>query len=284
MSELMRKNVSAPEAEPTFWRLGLLGGERAIFSLSPAMHRRALTASNLQGDYSALNVRSEDLAETVKTLWEQGFGGLNVTAPHKLDVIGLCVGLAEEAREIGSVNTLIRRKDGFFGETTDARGFVAAYGDAFDGRPSSRTLLLGAGGAARAAVAALKRLAVAPRVAARNADAAGRLARDFGLEVAAWPLASEEAPFDVVVNAASASSAAQFDPPPGSIKLNKGGLVIDLNYGREDNMFEALARRAGATFFDGLPMLAQQARLSFRLWTGRDPGSQVFQDALLGQP
>jgi shikimate dehydrogenase len=236
------------------------------------MHKAALAENGLVGDYLAVQVSPESLADTVKALWELGYWGFNVTNPHKVTIMESLCGVSEEAKAIGSVNTLVRTQEGYFGENTDAPGFQSAYLEDIENPAALKPLVLGAGGSARAIVTALKNSGFEVFLSSRDFSKARALAGEFGLTALDWVTLGEFGPFDLLVNATPSSSVRDFSPKPPAVRLNAGARVIDINYGRDNNHFESISLRAGGIFQDGLGMLAHQARLSFILWTGIDPG------------
>ncbi|MDR2302649.1 MAG: shikimate dehydrogenase [Deltaproteobacteria bacterium] len=262
----------AEELKTKNYTLGLLGGPRVRYSPSPAMHKAALAENGLVGDYLAVQVSPESLADTVKALWELGYWGFNVTNPHKVTIMESLCGVSEEAKAIGSVNTLVRTQEGYFGENTDAPGFQSAYLEDIENPAALKPLVLGAGGSARAIVTALKNSGFEVFLSSRDFSKARALAGEFGLTALDWVTLGEFGPFDLLVNATPSSSVRDFSPKPPAVRLNAGARVIDINYGRDNNHFESISLRAGGIFQDGLGMLAHQARLSFILWTGIDPG------------
>jgi shikimate dehydrogenase len=241
------------------------------------MHQAALSEARLSGYYLPLKVSRRELKTALDGLLALGFGGLNVTAPHKEAVIPHLFSLSPAARIIGAVNTLKATDLGYEGHNTDAPGFAAAY--LKDLSPGQKAVLYGAGGAARAVIQAFKSLDLEILITARNFEAAGKLAGEFHQK--AVPLAEIGAcsPCSIVVNATSASYAADLDPAP-NFPVSPGGLVIDLNYGRPDSYWSRLAAKNGSRFSDGLPMLAQQACLSFNIWTRAEISVKPFTQAL----
>jgi shikimate dehydrogenase len=244
------------------------------------MHSAALAAASLPGAYLPFKVAPGRLGPIIEALGELGFDGLNVTVPHKLEAAASCVRLSAEASAIGAVNTLVLSPSGYVGHNTDALGFSAAY--LADLPIGARVLLLGAGGAARAAARALAAHGLATWVSGRSLSAAMSLSEGFGHEAVPWPDLAQAGPFELVVNATTASSPLEFEGSPPRPRLSPGALVADLNYGRRPNHFQALAEESGADFKDGLAMLAHQARASFLLWTGSDPGLEPFMEAAMG--
>jgi shikimate dehydrogenase len=246
------------------------------------MHGAALALCGIRGVYLPFNVKPEHLAVFLETLLDGGFRGLNVTVPHKERVMPLLAGVDPAALRIGAVNTLTASPDGkgWLGSNTDAPGFACAC---LEGLAPCPALVLGAGGAARAVVASLLDNGFGPRIAARRPERAEALAGSLTgpggarATTAPWPAAGggegaggPGGPWRLVVSCLSASSPDELGPDPPRPLLGEGGLMADLNYGRPDNWFRTLAEEAGATFRDGLHMLAAQARLSFITWTGRE--------------
>jgi len=182
-------------AEPR--RAGVIGHPIA-HSRSPAMHTAAYAELGMDWEYVAVDVPPAGLADFVAGMAAAGLAGVNVTIPHKQAVIPLCATLAPEAAAAGSVNTLLVRDGAIHGESTDGRGLLWALGDI----PPADALVLGAGGAARAAVAALRAAGWEVAVSARRPDAAAELGeavpwppdRAAALVVNATPLGQRETP------------------------------------------------------------------------------------------
>jgi shikimate dehydrogenase len=269
--------------------LCLLGDKRVAKSLSPLMHNAVLARHGLEGQYVAIPVEPMDLEATVARLRDEGLAGANVTVPHKEAVAPLLDSLSSQARTMGAVNTIVRRGLELVGHNTDVEGFSAALAHPAFRAQGCRALVLGAGGAARAVVMALLGLGVDEvLVASRTMDRCRRLAEDLG----ARPVGLEQAHLhaamaELVVNATSASSPAespQLADLAGRLRLNRCQLLVDVNYGRQENFWKEAAVKAGAPFVDGLVMLAHQARLSFKLWTGVDAPVEEFTAALETRP
>jgi shikimate dehydrogenase len=268
-------------------------GHPVHHSLSPAMHNAAFRAIGMDAVYAAQDVAPERLGEAVEALRADEYLGANVTVPHKQDVLELVDELTDESLTVGAVNTIVRGSDGrLTGSNTDARGLedwlrATAAGDVLAG---ASTLVLGGGGAARAAVMALGRCGVGSvlvlnrtpaRALAIVADLQPRLAGvalDWGrLATAALPV---QKPVAVAINATSLGLSGQA-PPLDPSWLGPNTWAIDLVYNPLDTPFLAAARAVGARTDHGLGMLVHQAALAFTLWTGREPPLAVFEDAAL---
>jgi shikimate dehydrogenase len=231
------------------------------------MHRLALGEIGERGWYVPMESSPEFLEGHLRSLWDFGFRGLNLTNPLKERAPALSASQSPECRAIGAANTLKRGpgRGSWAAFNTDAPGFAEAYlGDL---KPSP-ALVLGAGGAARAVLFALSERGFAPVVSSRTLERAKALAALFGAGAAPW--GEEQLDFPLMVNAASASSPSELGESPPKLKASRNSVIVDVNYGRPDNHYQALAAQAGAKFCDGLPMLAAQARLSFGIWTGRE--------------
>ncbi len=294
-------------------RLGVLGWP-VSHSRSPAMHNAALNALGMDAwRYQLLPVPPELLAETVTALGPAGFRGANVTIPHKHAALELADRASEAAREIGATNTLTFEADGsIVAENTDAPGFLSALQTSPRGISA---LVLGAGGAARAVVWALREAGASEiSVWNRTPERAATLARDLGVRHASRPL-----PADLLVNCTSVGMptdegrgratdghrAWATDGERGRATgqglrlsateaeaLNLLGLtfdqvgsythVVDLVYSSTPTPLLSAARAHGARAVDGLEVLLAQGALSFELWTGVPPPQQVMRSALRG--
>jgi shikimate dehydrogenase len=261
-------------------RLGVLGWPVA-HSRSPAMHNAALRAVGLDDwRYQQLPVPPELFAETVRALPGSGFAGANVTVPHKEAALALAGEATDTARAIGAANTLTFAADGAVAaDNTDAPGLLAALGDE---RPRT-AVVLGAGGAARAAVYALAQAGADVKVWNRTLDRARRLAADLGAEaVHKLPRA------DLLVQCTTIGLG---DPsstfkalPIGADALGEYACVVDLVYRAGGTLLIQEARRRGSRAIDGLEILVRQGALSFEAWTGRTAPLDVMRDAAGSNP
>lgn len=263
-------------------------------SLSPVMHNAALQADGLDLAYLALPTPPDRLLEVVGALGAMGFVGANVTVPHKQAVIAACDTLTDEARLIGAVNTLTWRDGDLEGHNTDAIGLQRALDRVDAGR--RRAVLLGTGGAARAAVVALVRRGAEVIVVGRRPDAAEAVG-DLGQVVAdelpadaphaghftgAVGIGLDDPEFegtvrgaDLVVNATPLGMNGEPLPAP-FMDLHEGQLAYDLVYAPPDTPFLQAAAAAGAAAHHGLSMLVHQAAAAYERWTGRDAPLEVM--------
>jgi len=252
----------------------------AAHSRSPAMHNAAFQVAGIGAHYEARQVLPGDLAEAVAGLRAPDVLGANLSLPHKEAALPLLDDLTEAARAIGAVNTIVNRNGVLTGDNTDAPGFLAALDTAGDdGRCAA--VVLGAGGAARAAVWALRSRGGRPvYVLNRTHEKALELTRGLGGQA----VQEREVPWHevcLIVNASSAGLDAPDESPlPDFPTLAAGALVYDMVYKPAQTRLMHDARAAGYRAENGLEMLAQQARLAFLAWTGREVSIGVFLDAL----
>lgn len=281
-------------------RLAVIGWP-VSHSRSPAMQNAALAALGLAPEwtYEAIGVAPEGFAARVAALEAEGFAGANVTIPHKEAALALAGAASAAAREIGAANTLsfgpvAGRGTGAGGaieigpdaeavavlaDNTDAAGLLAALGRT---PLDARALVLGAGGAARAAVWALvgegARVDVWNRTAARATELCARL----GGRAVEDPAQAE---YDLVVNTTAVGlhgEDAFSELPLVATGFAAGQTVVDMVYGEEPSALLAAAAAAGAATVDGIEVLVQQGALSLEIWTGRRPDLDVMRAAARG--
>ncbi|WP_334111032.1 shikimate dehydrogenase [Thermodesulfitimonas autotrophica] len=268
-------------------------GDPVAHTLSPAMHNAAFTALGLNFVYLPFHVRREALAAAVAGIKALGLAGVNITVPHKEAVLPLLDDVAEEARLIGAVNTVVNRGGALVGYNTDATGFLRALQEAGFNPAGRPAVVIGAGGAARAVVVALARAGVRKitifnRTLGRAA-ALAELVRAKGVAAAALPWADLAgagkkvvAQAALVVQTTSVGMHPQEEeaPPVPPEALEPGQLVVDLIYSPPETRLLRLARAAGATTQNGMAMLLHQGAAAFELWTGREAPVGVMRAAL----
>jgi shikimate dehydrogenase len=262
-------------------RLGVLGWPVA-HSLSPAMHNAAFAALGMEDwRYQLLPVPPEAFEETVRALHAAGFAGANVTIPHKEAALALADEASDAAAAIGAANTLSFDGTGIRADNTDAPGFLSALGSSPAGKSA---LVLGAGGAARAVVWALRE-AGARRVAVwnRTPHRAEALAAQLGADA----VGSAE-PADLLVNCTASGldvRPTQFkDLPVSADGLGEYATVVDMVYRPEPTALIAAAAEAGCTTVDGLEVLIGQGAASFTTWTGREAPITAMREGTRGGP
>ncbi len=263
--------------------VGILG-DPVEHSRSPAMHNAAFAALGLDWAYVPFPVAAAEVGAAVAAVRALGLAGVNVTVPHKEAVLAHLDAVTPLARRVGAVNTIINRGGRLLGDNTDVHGFAQTLrGRRLRGRA---VVVIGAGGSARAVLAALTaadvgRVTLANRTPARARALARRLR---GAGVAVVPLAAltdamRLADAALVVNTTSIGLDGGPFPPLDYAATPARCLFVDLVYGR-DTAFLAGARRAGRPVADGSTMLLHQGARAFTLWTGRRAPLAVMRAAL----
>ncbi len=247
-------------------------GNPVAHSLSPRIHGAFAEQTGQDMNYCRQLVEHGHFKAEARQFFLQGGKGLNITVPFKLDAFSFADQLSKRARQAGAVNTLLYRPDGTtFGDNTDGVGLVRDILDNLGwSLTGSRTLLLGAGGAARGVLAPLLlRQPAQLCIVNRTASKALQLARAFGNlgpvgGCGYQDLAGRQ--FDVLINATSASLGGELPPLPSTI-LAPGARVYDMVYGPQSTPFIQWALAEGAdAAADGIGMLVEQAAESFQLW------------------
>ncbi len=261
--------------------LGLLG-HPVSHSVSRPMHEAALSQAGLPGAYLPLDIPPGGVdREVVSNLRDLGFRGINVTIPHKVAAFETCTVLESSASETGAVNTLRFSGEDIVGENTDVIGFERLIEGKIHITESSRILVVGAGGAARAVVKVLISKGGRPTVTSRRAEAAAELARAAGGKTLDWAgVATEAEGYDIVVNCTPVGMRGGPEGcpvPDGTFK--EGGVFFDLVYNPETTPAMETARSRGAQAFNGLEMLVGQGARSFEAWTGVRPDVGAMADA-----
>lgn len=261
-------------------RIPLAGviGSPVAHSRSPALHGYWLRRYGIKGHYIPMDIAQADLAEALRTLPKLGFVGLNVTIPHKETILGLADIVTDRAALIGAANTLIFRKDGrIHADNTDGAGFIANLRqNAPDWQPSSGpAVVFGAGGAARAVVAALIEVGVPEiRIANRTRPRAEAFRSDFGAKVVVQDWIQAGNMLEGAATVVNTTSLGMVGKPEFRIPLDAlepGALATDLVYTPLRTQFLIEAEQAGATIVDGLGMLLHQAAPGFERWFGQRP-------------
>jgi shikimate dehydrogenase len=255
--------------------LGVCGWPVA-HSRSPQMQNAALAAVGLADwRYLRLPLPPELFEETVRALPAAGFRGVNVTIPHKHAALALADQMTVAAQAIGAANTLTFEDGRIQADNTDAPGLIAAIGERVDGRSA---LVLGAGGAGRAAAWALRTAGAEVSVWNRSPERARELAAQLGVRAVEVCRRA-----DIVVNCTSVELESGEDPfkalPIGADELGAGSLVVDLVYRAGGTQFLEAASTRGARVIDGLEVLVAQGAASFERWTGLEAPREAMRAA-----
>ena len=262
--------------------LGIFG-DPVGHSLSPSMQNRALQQAGIDAVYVPFHVPAEELARAVAALPALGIRGVNVTVPHKEAVVALLDEVDPAARRIGAVNTIVNRQGRLMGYNTDGTGFLKALAeDLHFSAAGGRILLLGAGGACRAALVSLALagaawIGLANRTRARAEALAEVFAGAFAdtrievLDLSRGALSAPLRQVDLLVNTTAVGlQGEQFDDLPWD-NLRPAAAVYDMVYRRDATPLVQEALRRGHRAADGIGMLAGQGEEAFFLWFGQRP-------------
>lgn len=273
-------------------RIPLAGviGHPVAHSRSPALHGFWLKRYGIKGHYIPMDIAQADLPEALKMLPKLGFVGINVTIPHKEAVLALADIVTDRAALIGAANTLIFRKDGkIHADNTDGAGFISNLRqNAPQWVPSvGPAAVLGAGGAARAVVAALIEVGVPEiRIANRTRTRAEAFRKDFGAKITVWDWTQAGRMLEGAATVVNTTALGMTGKPDLGISLEaieRGALATDIVYTPLKTQFLIEAEEAGATIVDGLGMLLHQAAPGFERWFGQRPEvDEATRKAVLG--
>lgn len=285
-------SIFIPDSETKLY--GLLG-KSLSHSISPTLHNTGFRDLDLNAVYLMLETKDKDLGEYIESLKNLGFSGWNVTIPHKESIIPFLNGFSSLARAAGAVNTVLNRRGRLTGYNTDVIGFQRQVEETGAVAKNKRAVVIGAGGAARAVIAALIELDLAAiTIANRTAEKAEKLAGLFREEneVQNFDFCSlDEEEYreplkaaDIIVNTTPVgmyNQAAENDKEKSKKQesklvinpdyINDKQLVLDLIYNPLKTELLKEAEKRGAQIGNGLPTLIYQAEASFKLWTQEMP-------------
>lgn len=252
-------------------------GHPIAHSLSPRIHAAFARDNGMALDYRAIDAAPEHFKNQLAQFHNNGGVGANITLPLKLQAYGYCASLSVAAQRAGTVNTLRWEENGWRGHNTDGVGLIRDITERhqLDLR-DRRTLLLGAGGAARGIVWPLLDSGIAElMICNRTSETAEHLADSIGdparIHTRYWDDLAQQGSFDLIINATSAGHGdAEFSLPFSLMGVRT--LCYDLSYGSAARRFIAWAHAARAAHaLDGLGMLIEQAAASFEFWHGVRP-------------
>ena len=252
-------------------------GSPVAHSRSPRLHGHWLKRYGIAGHYIPMDVATADLADVIAALPRMGFVGANVTIPHKEAALSLAHSVTDRAALIGAANTLTFRDGRVHADNTDGVGFLANLRQgAPDWQPSAGpAVVLGAGGAARAVIAALIEAGVPEiRLTNRTRTRADGLRLDFGAKVVVrdwFHMADVLDGAATVVNTTSLGMTGQPDLVLPISAIPKKAVVTDIVYTPLKTQFLIEAEDRGCTVVDGLGMLLHQAAPGFERWFGKRP-------------
>ncbi len=262
-------------------------GDPIKHSRSPLMMNRAFRETGLNAAYAAFQVKPQDLGEAIRGVRALGFRGINVTIPHKVEIIPYLDELSDAAKRIGAVNTVVQEEGRLIGRNTDGIGFVRSLKEEAGFFPQGRTvLLIGAGGAARGVAYALasegpKQMWIANRTVRKAQDLAAELSafadcRGIGLEDI------RECGFpDLVVNTTQVGMHPNEAELPLDAGLLRAGMTVsDIVYNPLKTRLLTEAERRGCRIHSGLGMFIYQGVYAFEYWTGKQAPVQAMREVV----
>lgn len=260
-------------------------GDPINHSLSPNIHSAAFRDMNLDCSYIAYKIPKNDLKEGIEALKKINIAGFNVTIPHKVPMMKYLDKIDESCSVIGAVNTVLNINGKLKGFNTDMDGFLRPFKERDISISNSRILLLGAGGAARAIVAAFakedaKHITIANRTLS-SARELSNFSKRVGLDSTFVSLNNTRKNYDIIVNATSVG----LNNEPSIIPLDgvdENTTVYDIVYMPMNTDFLTKARERNARVIHGYEMLLGQAVLSFEIWHGVKAPYSSMKKALLG--
>jgi len=261
-------------------------------SLSPAMHNAAFKALGIDAHYELFEVKPQDLNSFLDSLSSKEIYGLNVTIPHKENVLDFVKFDRESffARQIKAVNTIVKKDKIWFGYNTDAPGFIRHLKENIDPR-DKRVAVLGAGGAGKAvsyAVANSKskeiRVFDIDKDKAKNlVDLIGNLFKGLNIKFVNSIVDLDILNKDILINSTPVGMKETDPCLVNKEMLHKDLLVYDVIYNPAETKLLSLAKKVGAKVCNGLGMLLYQGMLSFEIWTGKKAPQEVMWKALSSQ-
>jgi shikimate dehydrogenase len=255
------------------------------------MQEAAFQALGLHWRYLTIEVYPQDLADAFKGLRAMNFQGINLTIPHKVEVLKYLDEVAADARLMGAVNTVRREGHKLIGENTDGKGFLRSLREDAQVDPAGkRVVVLGAGGAARAitvelALAGAAHLTIVNRAIERGQRLVKLLNEQTPVKAEFVPWAGSyavPANTDVLVNATSIGLFPNVHEKPDLIydHITARMIVCDVIPNPPHTPFLKEAEARGTQTLDGLGMLVYQGAIGFKMWTGHDAPINVMRQAL----
>lgn len=265
-------------------------GDPINSSLSPVMQNAAFGYFGLNNTYIAFKVPKGELKASLDSLRATNAAGFNVTIPHKIDIVSYLDELHPSAQKAGAVNTVNNTEGIFKGFNTDIYGFIEPLRRRRVDLNGMKILLIGAGGAARAIIAALSdgtgisALKIANRTR-QNAEELVAMASNLGLEAdftRSEELSEQAFRSDLIINSTPIGMANEQSLVDRE-KINKNSIVYDLVYRPMVTRLIENAKQANASVVYGYEMLLAQGARAFEIWTGLSAPMEVMKKALLGR-
>lgn len=250
----------------------LLIGNPVSHSVSPLMHNTAFTHYEIKATYHAVSVSLKELPSLIAHLNSDFFLGANITLPHKQNLLTAMDELSIEAKEIGAINTIIKKERKIIGHNTDVFGFLAPIKDHLDEIELDRAIVFGSGGATKAIIFALNDLGfeevvMVSRRPEKHSNSFGTILCSYDN----WMDYSEDS--SLIINATPLGMIPNTEASPiqeHQIELLSGKFCYDIVYNPRETKFLKQAKESGGIPIGGLDMLIHQGGKSFYEWTGKE--------------
>lgn len=275
------KNVYRIEHVDVATRVYGVVGDPIAHSLSPAIMNAAFRRENVNAVYIALHAKT--LKDLLICIREIPIHGISVTMPYKEAILAQLDNSDSHTAKIGACNTVVRAQDGkLYGFNTDTAGIVRPLERRLNTLEGARILVLGAGGAARAAVFGLKERGAEVYILNRSLAAAKKLAHQAHARIMKRP-DLKKASFDVIINATPVGMGNSRESPLHDNEIN-ARYVFDMVYDPSETRLLKLAKERGAQVIPGIEMFVHQAARQFEIWTGKPaPWDEMLRVVLLAQ-
>ncbi|GBE54109.1 MAG TPA: shikimate dehydrogenase [Euryarchaeota archaeon] len=259
-------------------------------SISPEIHNSSFSELKLNYVYVAYRVERLYLREAVEGFKALGYSGVNVTIPHKIEIMSYLEEISPESKEIGAVNTIVFKNSRATGYNTDGTGALLALREAGVKVENSRVVILGYGGAARAIAItlAMRGNIESIAIAGRNVKKAGTLAEDIkklGIPAQSCSITGVEniiKDSNILINSTPVGMSPETEETLLTReKLHSELAVMDIVYTPLETRLLKEAKKAGCRTVDGLGMLIHQAAEAERLWLGVEPDISVMRNAAM---
>lgn len=255
--------------------LGQTGVEK--YSLSPSIHRMFFEQLGLEGNYLAMPVLPENLENKLKTLQIQGFRGVNLTIPHKIDVLKYITDIDDTVEKIGAINTVLFNKNNkTVGYNTDAYGFIEGLNkNISDWKKKNRAIIFGAGGASHAIIYALQSNGIEDIIICnRTNEKAANLAKFFNCNFTKWETRNDVLKTrNLLINTTAAGMNNNLPLDINLQNIEDSAIIYDIVYSPllTPLLAQAKALNKNLTILDGFHMLIYQAAKSFEIWFNKSP-------------
>ncbi|MFA6016911.1 MAG: shikimate dehydrogenase [Patescibacteria group bacterium] len=263
-------------------KICLIIGDPVAHSLSPAMHNAGFDALGIGNKYVFLGakVKVEDVGIAVQAMRKMGIHGLTCTIPHKIEVMKYLDEIDEVAKKIGAVNTVLNQNGKFIGFNTDWLGVVTPLEKIID-LSKRKVLVLGAGGAARAAIFGLSKRKAKVTIFNRTKEKAILLAKEFNCEATDLIKKSDISNFDIIINTTSVGMKPREIETPITVEyLTRNQIVFDIVYVPYETKLLIEAKKRGAMVVHGIEMLLYQGTAQFEIYTGQKAPEKVMRAIL----